>query len=188
MGSIRRGRAAISCRYQPGRRILRAQQRGAWSAINAGELAEGIRTGRDHPLQRVPRHRDFRDPAPGFSTGQAMQAVSENAIIACRAVGFAWDGISYHNPSLAAARAVFALLIVLVFLILAALYEAGRCRSAYFSCRSRYAAPSQDCGRAISTMTCTRKSASSCWSACLPKTPSLTVNLPEPSWKGRILN
>ena len=66
----------------------------------------------------------FAIPAPGFSTGQAMQAVSEVANqVLPRDMGFAWNGISYQQSIAGSGAGVFALSIVLVFLILAALYE-----------------------------------------------------------------
>ena len=66
----------------------------------------------------------FAIPAPGYSTGQAMQAVSEVASqVLPRDMGFAWNGISYQQSIAGSGAGVFALSIVLVFLILAALYE-----------------------------------------------------------------
>ena len=66
----------------------------------------------------------FAIPAPGYSTGQAMQAVSEVANqVLPRDMGFAWNGISYQQSVAGGGAGVFALSIVLVFLILAALYE-----------------------------------------------------------------
>ncbi len=74
-----------------------------------------------------PSHRlcGIRSPEqPGFSTGQAMQAVSEVANqVLPRDMGFAWNGISYQQSIAGSGAGVFALSIVLVFLILAALYE-----------------------------------------------------------------
>jgi len=66
----------------------------------------------------------FALPAPGYSTGQAMQAVSQVANqVLPRDMGFAWNGISYQQSVAGGGAGVFALSIVLVFLILAALYE-----------------------------------------------------------------
>jgi HAE1 family hydrophobic/amphiphilic exporter-1 len=66
----------------------------------------------------------FAIPAPGYSTGQAMQAVSEVANqVLPRDMGFAWNGISYQQSLAGGGAGVFGLSIVLVFLILAALYE-----------------------------------------------------------------
>ncbi len=66
----------------------------------------------------------FAIPAPGYSTGQAMQAVSEVANqVLPRDMGFAWNGISYQQSIAGGGAGIFALSLVLVFLILAALYE-----------------------------------------------------------------
>jgi hydrophobic/amphiphilic exporter-1 (mainly G- bacteria), HAE1 family len=66
----------------------------------------------------------FASPAPGYSTGDAMSAVTEVADQALpRDMGTAWNGISYQQSVAGGGAGVFALSLVLVFLILAALYE-----------------------------------------------------------------
>jgi HAE1 family hydrophobic/amphiphilic exporter-1 len=66
----------------------------------------------------------FALPAPGYSTGQAMNAVAEVANqVLPRDMGYAWNGISYQQSVAGGGAGVFALSLVLVFLILAALYE-----------------------------------------------------------------
>src|SRR5271166_4587870 len=66
----------------------------------------------------------FAIPAPGYSTGQAMDAVSKVANeVLPRDMGYAWHGISYQQSVAGGGAGVFALSLVLVFLILAALYE-----------------------------------------------------------------
>jgi hydrophobic/amphiphilic exporter-1 (mainly G- bacteria), HAE1 family len=66
----------------------------------------------------------FAVPAPGYSTGQAMNAVKEVAAqVLPRDMGTAWNGISYQQAVAGGGAGVFALSIVMVFLILAALYE-----------------------------------------------------------------
>jgi len=66
----------------------------------------------------------FAAPAPGYSTGQAMNAVTEVADqVLPRDMGYAWNGISYQQAVAGGGAGVFALSLVLVFLILAALYE-----------------------------------------------------------------
>jgi HAE1 family hydrophobic/amphiphilic exporter-1 len=66
----------------------------------------------------------FAAPAPGYSTGQAMQAVTEVANqVLPRDMGFAWNGISYQQSVAGSGAGVFGLSLVLVFLILVALYE-----------------------------------------------------------------
>jgi hydrophobic/amphiphilic exporter-1 (mainly G- bacteria), HAE1 family len=67
----------------------------------------------------------YAAPAPGFSTGDAMKAVAEVADqVLPRDMGYAWNGISYQQSVAGGGAGVFALSLVLVFLILAALYEA----------------------------------------------------------------
>ena len=66
----------------------------------------------------------FAAPAPGYSTGQAMAAVAAVADeVLPRDMGYAWNGMSYQESIAGSGGAVFALSLVLVFLILAALYE-----------------------------------------------------------------
>jgi HAE1 family hydrophobic/amphiphilic exporter-1 len=63
-------------------------------------------------------------PAPGYSSGQAMAAVAAVAdAILPRDMGYAWNGMSYQESIAGSGAAVFALSLVFVFLILAALYE-----------------------------------------------------------------
>jgi multidrug efflux pump len=66
----------------------------------------------------------FAAPAPGYSTGDAMDAVAAVADqVLPRDMGYAWNGISYQQSVAGGGAGVFALSLVLVFLILAALYE-----------------------------------------------------------------
>src|SRR5262249_22123898 len=63
-------------------------------------------------------------PAPGYSTGQAMDAVTEIAAqVLPRDMGYAWNGISYQQAVAGGGAGVFILSLIMVFLILAALYE-----------------------------------------------------------------
>ena len=63
-------------------------------------------------------------PAPGYSSGQAMAAVSAVADqVLPRDMGYAWNGMSYQESIAGSGAAVFALSLLIVFLILAALYE-----------------------------------------------------------------
>jgi HAE1 family hydrophobic/amphiphilic exporter-1 len=63
-------------------------------------------------------------PTPGYSSGQAMTAVAAVAEEALpRDMGYAWNGMSYQESIAGSGAAVFALSLVFVFLILAALYE-----------------------------------------------------------------
>jgi len=63
--------------------------------------------------------------APGYSSEQVMTALEQVANeVLPREMGFAWDGLSYQQRAAAGTGSiVFALAIVCVFLILAALYE-----------------------------------------------------------------
>ena len=66
----------------------------------------------------------FASPADGYSTGQAMQAVAEVAdSVLPRDMSYAWNGISYQQAVAGGGAGVFALSLVLIFLILAALYQ-----------------------------------------------------------------
>ena len=63
-------------------------------------------------------------PAPGYSSGQAMAAVADAARrVLPGDMGYAWNGMSYQESIAGSGAATFALSLVLVFLILAALYE-----------------------------------------------------------------
>ena len=62
-------------------------------------------------------------PARGYSSGQAMAAVAAVADqVLPRDMGYAWNGMSYQESIAGSGAAVFALSLVLVYLILAALY------------------------------------------------------------------
>jgi hydrophobic/amphiphilic exporter-1 (mainly G- bacteria), HAE1 family len=66
----------------------------------------------------------FAMPAPGYSTGQAMAAVAAVADqVLPRDMGYAWNGMSYQESIAGSGVGVFALSLILVFLILAALYQ-----------------------------------------------------------------
>ena len=66
----------------------------------------------------------FAAPAPGYSTGDAMNAVTQVANeVLPRDMGTAWNGISYQQSVAGGGAGVFGLSMLMVFLILAALYE-----------------------------------------------------------------
>src|SRR4029077_18668865 len=70
----------------------------------------------------------FATPAPGYSTGQAMAAVAAVAAdVVPRDMGYAWNGMSYQESIAGSGLGVFALSLVLVFLILAALSQRVSC-------------------------------------------------------------
>jgi HAE1 family hydrophobic/amphiphilic exporter-1 len=63
-------------------------------------------------------------PAPGYSSGQAMAAVEEVAKEVLPAeMSYAWTNMSYQEANAGGSAGTFALSLVFVFLILAALYE-----------------------------------------------------------------
>jgi len=63
-------------------------------------------------------------PAPGYSSDQVMKALEEVANeVLPREMGFAWADLSYQQRVASGSATVFALSLLCVFLILAALYE-----------------------------------------------------------------
>lgn len=63
-------------------------------------------------------------PAPGYSTGEAMQAVERIAANLPQGIGMNYSGLSYEEQSSGAqAPALYALSLLIIFLCLAALYE-----------------------------------------------------------------
>ena len=72
----------------------------------------------------VPAMKIAGGPAPGRSTGEAMQAMQEIAAKLPPGFGFEWSGTSYEERlSGSQAPILFALSIIVVFMCLAALYE-----------------------------------------------------------------
>ncbi len=66
----------------------------------------------------------FGTPAPGYSTGDAMNAIAATAgSVLPRDMGYAWNGITFQQAAAGGGAGVFGLSIVLVFLILVALYQ-----------------------------------------------------------------
>ena len=66
-------------------------------------------------------------PAPGFTSGQAMRALEEVAAqVLPPEMGVAWSGMSYQEKTAPPSGPTFALAIVFVFLLLAALYESWK--------------------------------------------------------------
>ncbi len=72
----------------------------------------------------VPSMQIMGAPAPGVSSGDAMQAMEEFAAKLPAGMGFSWNGISYEERTAGGqAPALYALSLLIVFLCLAALYE-----------------------------------------------------------------
>ena len=64
------------------------------------------------------------EPAPGRSSGEAMQAMEEMAAKLPRGIGFAWTGLSYQEKSTSSqAPLLYAFSVIVIFLCVAALYE-----------------------------------------------------------------
>src|SRR5699024_4115482 len=72
----------------------------------------------------VPAMEILGSPTPGYSSGDAMQAVEELAQQLPAGVGLSWTGLSYEERlSRGQAPAFYALSLLVVFLCLAAMYE-----------------------------------------------------------------
>ncbi len=72
----------------------------------------------------VPAMKIAGSPAPGRSTGEAMEAMQEIAAKLPPGIGYEWSGTSYEERlSGSQAPVLFALSIIVVFMCLAALYE-----------------------------------------------------------------
>ncbi|MGC5698877.1 multidrug efflux RND transporter permease subunit [Pseudomonas sp. NFXW11] len=93
-----------------------------FSAFVTTEWEEG-------PVQLVryngyPSIRIVGDAGPGFSTGQAMAEMERLAAQLPAGIGYEWTGLSYQEKvSSGQATALFALAILVVFMLLVALYE-----------------------------------------------------------------
>jgi HAE1 family hydrophobic/amphiphilic exporter-1 len=64
------------------------------------------------------------EPAPGYTTGQAMQAMEELAVQLPSSIGYDWTGLSYQERMASSqAPVLYAFSFFVIFLCLAALYE-----------------------------------------------------------------
>jgi multidrug efflux pump subunit AcrB len=80
-------------------------------------------------------------PAPGYSSGQALAPWRRwRAQVLPPDMGYDWADMSYQEKKRAPVAVVFAVAILLVFLVLAAQYESWGCRSA--CCSARRSPPS----------------------------------------------
>ena len=114
---------AASLRRRP---VLRARPCGHHgAALHAGLHSTHPRAGLHQSIQLVPRRADIGSAAPGYSSGQAQAALDEVAHETLPAgMGYDWADLSYQeNKAAGTAGIVFALSLLVVFLILAALYE-----------------------------------------------------------------
>ncbi|HEY9573371.1 MAG TPA: efflux RND transporter permease subunit [Pusillimonas sp.] len=107
---------------------------GKWYVRNAqGEMvpfsafASGQWTYGSPKLQRfngVPAMQIMGQPAPGYTSGEAMQAIEEIVTQLPEGVGIAYNGTSYEERQTGSqAPMLYALTVLIVFLSLAALYE-----------------------------------------------------------------
>lgn len=72
----------------------------------------------------LPSMQILGQPAPGYSSGEAMAAMEELASQLPTGIGFEWSGLSYQERMTGSqAPALYAISILVVFLCLAALYE-----------------------------------------------------------------
>ncbi|MEW6138778.1 MAG: efflux RND transporter permease subunit [Thermodesulfobacteriota bacterium] len=100
---------------------------------NAGKMApfssfaSGHWTAGSPKLERYnafPSINIWGEPAPGRSSGEAMAAMEEMASKLSRSFGFDWTGISYQERMAGSqAPALYAFSMLVIFLVLAALYE-----------------------------------------------------------------
>jgi multidrug efflux pump len=108
--------------------MLRVQVRNrAGSMVPLSEIVKPLWMVGSPKLDRyngVPSVKLSGNPAPGHSTGEAMQAMADVAGQMPAGVGYQWSGTSYEE-SLSGAQAplLFAVSLIVVFLCLAALYE-----------------------------------------------------------------
>jgi HAE1 family hydrophobic/amphiphilic exporter-1/multidrug efflux pump len=92
------------------------------SAFSTTEWVQG--PARLERFNGVPSVNIQGSPAPGVSSGTAMQAMEEHAAKLPAGIGFSWNGISYEEQTSGGqAPYVYALSMLIVFLCLAALYE-----------------------------------------------------------------
>jgi len=72
----------------------------------------------------VPAYEILGEPAPGYSSGQAMAVMEELVAELPPGVGYEWTGLSFEERLAGAqAPALYAISLIVVFLCLAALYE-----------------------------------------------------------------
>jgi HAE1 family hydrophobic/amphiphilic exporter-1 len=90
-------------------------------------FASGYWTSGSPRLERFngfPSMNIWGEPAPGKSSGEAMQAMEENAAKLPQGIGFEWTGLSYQERmSSSQAPLLYAFSIIVIFLCVAALYE-----------------------------------------------------------------
>ena len=108
-----------------GQHVRQERQRGNGPLLRVHDDRKEAGFERDHPVQPVPSAAIQGAPAPGYSTGQAIQAIKEVAAETLpRGYGVGWAGLSY-DESRKGNEAVYIFLIVVafVYLVLVGQYE-----------------------------------------------------------------
>jgi hydrophobe/amphiphile efflux-1 (HAE1) family protein len=99
----------------------------AGKMVPYSSLASGRWTSASPRLERYnafPSMNIWGEPAPGKSSGDAMQAMEEIAAKLPQGIGFDWTGLSYQEQMASSqAPLLYAFSLVVIFLCLAALYE-----------------------------------------------------------------
>jgi hydrophobe/amphiphile efflux-1 (HAE1) family protein len=99
----------------------------AGKMVPYSSLASGRWTSASPRLERYnafPSMNIWGEPAPGKSSGDAMQAMEEIAAKLPQGIGFDWTGLSYQERMASSqAPLLYAFSLVVIFLCLAALYE-----------------------------------------------------------------
>jgi multidrug efflux pump len=116
-----------AARMQPGDLNLWYVRNSSGGMVPFSAFANGEWTYGPQKLVRfngVPSYEIQGSPAPGHSTGEAMQVMEQLVDQLPRGVGFEWTGLSFEERlSGSQAPLLYAVSIVVVFLCLAALYE-----------------------------------------------------------------
>ena len=93
-----------------------------FSSIASGHWTQG--SPRLERYNSFPSMNIWGEPAPGVSSGDAMQAMEEIVSKLPKGIGFDWTGLSYQERmSTSQAPILYAFSILVIFLFLAALYE-----------------------------------------------------------------
>ena len=93
-----------------------------FSAFSAGRWASG--SPKLERFNAFPSINIWGEPAPGRSSGEAMQAIEELAAKLPKGIGYDWTGLSYQERmATSQAPLLYAFSILVIFLCVAALYE-----------------------------------------------------------------
>jgi multidrug efflux pump len=105
--------------------VVRAERTGADGAVlRFGRTEWGFGSPRLERFNGIASREIQGMPAPGYTTGQAMDEMERLVAQLPAGFGFEWSGISFQErQSAGQAPALYALSLMVVFLCLAALYE-----------------------------------------------------------------